>query len=303
MEMHQIRYFLAVARTLNFTRAAEECHVAQPSLTRAIKLLEAELGGELFRRERNLSHLTDLGHRMMPLMQQCYDSAASAKSLATSIKSGDVAPLQLGLSRTVSIDLLIPQLKELTRCIQGLELKFQRGTALEVGEALKKGEIDLGIAGPLPDSWERFDHWQLFSENFSLVVNEGHPFTGRNAVDLADLKNERLLSRPYCEHTVEFMDLLKSRDLSLIHHHDVASDNDVLGMLKANVGVAVLPDSIVLPPSLRRLMLNGVPCQRTVHVYGVAGRPRAPAAATLLKLLRATDWPQQAPSDVKAAAA
>ena len=79
MEMHQVRYFLAVAKHLNFTRAAEECHVAQPSLTRAIKLLEEELGGELFRRERNLSHVTDLGTRMLPLMQQCYDTAQGAK--------------------------------------------------------------------------------------------------------------------------------------------------------------------------------------------------------------------------------
>ena len=52
MEMHQVRYFLAVARTLNFTRAAEECNVAQPSLTRAIRQLEEELGGDLFRRDR-----------------------------------------------------------------------------------------------------------------------------------------------------------------------------------------------------------------------------------------------------------
>ena len=71
MEMHQIRYFLAVSKTLNFTRAAEECHVSQPSLTRAIKLLEDEFGGELFRRERNLSHLTELGQRMLPLIQTC----------------------------------------------------------------------------------------------------------------------------------------------------------------------------------------------------------------------------------------
>ena len=53
MEMHQIRYFLSVAETLNFTRAAAECHVAQPSLSRAVKKLEAELGGDLFRRERD----------------------------------------------------------------------------------------------------------------------------------------------------------------------------------------------------------------------------------------------------------
>lgn len=59
MEMHQVRYFLAVCEALNFTRAAKACHVAQPSLTAAIKKLEQELGGELFRRERSRTHLTD----------------------------------------------------------------------------------------------------------------------------------------------------------------------------------------------------------------------------------------------------
>src|SRR6516162_9497518 len=71
MEMHQVRYFLGVARTLNFTRAAEECNVAQPSLTRAVRQLEEELGGDLFRRERPHAQLTELGQRMQPLLQQC----------------------------------------------------------------------------------------------------------------------------------------------------------------------------------------------------------------------------------------
>jgi DNA-binding transcriptional LysR family regulator len=93
MEMHQVRYFLAVARLLNFTRAAEECNVAQPSLTRAIKQLEEEFGQELFRRERNLTHLTEFGRRMTPFLQQCYDSAAAAKTLASSLKKGVVSPL------------------------------------------------------------------------------------------------------------------------------------------------------------------------------------------------------------------
>jgi len=63
MEMHQVRYFLAVARVLNFTRAADECNVTQPSLTRAIKQLESELGGDLFRRERPAAQLTELRGR------------------------------------------------------------------------------------------------------------------------------------------------------------------------------------------------------------------------------------------------
>jgi len=106
MEMHQIRYFIAVARTLNFTRAAEECNVAQPSLTRAIKNLEAELGGELFRRERASSHLTNLGRVMLPMLTKSYDSAVAAKFQADSFNKGDRASVRIGLSRTADFDLV-----------------------------------------------------------------------------------------------------------------------------------------------------------------------------------------------------
>src|SRR5947209_2836825 len=101
MEMQQVRYFLAVARTLNFTRAAEECNVTQPSLTRAIKQLEGELGGDLFRRERPQAQLTELGQRMHPLLKQCYDSALGARSLASAIKGGGVGVLRIALSHSI----------------------------------------------------------------------------------------------------------------------------------------------------------------------------------------------------------
>jgi DNA-binding transcriptional LysR family regulator len=102
METHQVRYFLAVARTLNFTRAAEECNVTQPSLTRAIKKLEEELGGALFHRERANTHLTELGRAMLPHIEQSYLAAQSARALAEAFKRGDVAPLRLGFTNSVS---------------------------------------------------------------------------------------------------------------------------------------------------------------------------------------------------------
>src|SRR5436305_2460040 len=106
MEMHQIRYFLATVGELNFTKAAEKCNVTQPSLTRAIKQLEDELGGDLFRRERPQAQLTELGQRMYPLLKQCYDSALGARSLAASLKSREIGILRLGLSRTIDLDLI-----------------------------------------------------------------------------------------------------------------------------------------------------------------------------------------------------
>src|ERR1700676_4195535 len=105
MEMHQVRYFLAAAAELNFTKAAEKCNVSQPSLTRAIKQLEGELGGDLFRRERPQAQLTELGERMLPLLKQCYESALGARSLASTIKSGELGSLKLALSHTIAPDL------------------------------------------------------------------------------------------------------------------------------------------------------------------------------------------------------
>src|SRR4051812_50105878 len=90
MEMHQVRYFLAVARLFNFTRAADECNVTQPSLTRAIKQLEAEMGGDLFRRERPAGQLTAFGLRMRALLLHFCDAASGARLLASSFKGGEM---------------------------------------------------------------------------------------------------------------------------------------------------------------------------------------------------------------------
>ena len=132
MEMHQIKYFLAVSRTLNFTRAAEECNVAQPSLTRAVRKLEGELGGDLFRRERNRTHLTELGRRMITPLSQCYDSALAAKADAENFGKVEIAPLRCGISHAINLELLEPALRALTDAIPGTALFLQRDTASEI---------------------------------------------------------------------------------------------------------------------------------------------------------------------------
>lgn len=291
--MHQIRYFLAVAETLNFTRAAEHCHVAQPSLTRAIKLLEEELGGDMFRRERKLTHMTQFGLRMLPLMQQCYESALSAKQLAASMKSGDVAPLTVSLSATIDMALLIRPLRELTRAFPSVELTFLRGSSIEVAGHLRKGEADMAIAGPLEEKWDRLDAWVLFSEQFDLVVNEDHRLAGSNTVALAQLRGERFLSRPYCEMAGLLLTLLRSHGLEHEAKHRMVSEHDLVPLLQANLGVGILPRSFRPDFHLARLPVNDLDLERTVSLYAVAGRSRSCAASTFMKLLRAADWPEE----------
>lgn len=290
MEMHQVRYFLAAAAELNFTKAAEKCNVSQPSLTRAIKQLEGELGGDLFRRERPQTQLTELGERMHPLMKQIYDSALGARSLASSIKTGELGSLRLALSHSVELDLLVPHINELRRLFTRLELKLVRGTAAEVLALLKNGEVELALASGLAEQWERLDRWPLFNESLHLVVDGRQSLASQRTVDIGDLREKPILQCRYSEHAEQTAMLLCASNSGAAHGDEVDSTHDLISLIEAGLGVAVLPSSTSIPATLARLAVNGVDLRRTLYVYAVAGRRRSAVASAILKMLRAADW-------------
>lgn len=290
MEMHQVRYFLAVTKLLNFTRAAEECNVTQPSLTRAIKQLEAELGGDLFRRERPAAQLTELGQRMHPLLKQCYDAAVGARSLASSFKSGEIGALRIALTHSIDLSLLIPHLNEIRRQFNRLEFRFLRGTSREVGEFLKKGDAELGIAAEVDEAWDRLDIWPLFTEAFDLVVSREHRLAGRCTIELDDLRSEQLLSRTFCEHSRRISASLREHGIDVDHGNEISSEHDLIELVEADIGIAMVPRTSLVPESLKRTTIAGLDARRTVSLYGVAGRQRTAVANAVMRMLRGADW-------------
>ena len=292
MEMHQVRYFLAVARVLNFTRAADECNVTQPSLTRAIKQLEAELGGDLFRRERPAAQLTELGLRMHPLLKQCYEAAVGARQLASSFKGGEIGALRIALTHSVDLSLLIPHLDQIKRLFNRLEFRFLRGNSREVAQFLKRGEAELGIAAEIDEEWERLDIWPLFDEGFQVVVNRRNPLAERKDIAIEDLQSEQLLSRNYCEHAERLNASLRDRGIDVDHSHGISSERDLIELIEADIGVAVIPRSLSTPDTLKRTNIDGLDFRRTVRLYGVAGRERTVVASAVMRMLRGADWSQ-----------
>lgn len=288
--MQQIRYFVALARTLSFTRAAEECNVTQPALTRAVQALEAELGGELIRRERQNSHLTELGKRMLPLLQRCYDSALNAKELARSIGSEDVAPLSVGISNSVGIDRFLPSMSEVFRSFSGLQLRILRGGKDQIVAYLKDGEADIAIAGPLQDEWERLDHWDLFGEGFELIVPSDHPLARDNMVMADKIKGAAVFYQEGCESQEGVFRELSARGASPSVAHNAATPHDVLALVEARLGLALLPASAPVSEKLRRLPVQDLEMKHSVSAYAVAGRQRSPAAAAFLSLVRSSDY-------------
>jgi DNA-binding transcriptional LysR family regulator len=294
MEMHQLRYFLAVAQTLNFTRAAEQCNVSQPALTRAIQQLEQELSGPLLRREGKLSHLTELGVRMLPLMRQCYESALAAKSLASTMSRGEAATLSVMTSQTIDLLLISDCLRELQRVFPVLELSIRRDSATGVAEHLKKGDVDLAIAGPLDQSWDRLDAWPLFNDKLCIVLHRDHALATCDSLDAEALTAMPMLTNLHCESAQALAEALDNRNVRVDRKYRLTTQGDLLALLEANLGAGVVPLSTSLPPTLKRMSVNGLEISRAVSVYAVAGRPRSAPADAFLKLLRARDWSSHA---------
>ena len=292
MEMQKVRYFLSVARTLNFTRAAEESNVTQPALTRAIKQLEDELGGELIRREGRNTHLTELGNRMQPLLQQCYDSAQTAKLLATRIKKGEVPTLALAVSRALDVELILTALAEMHRSFPGIQLKLRRGTGNQIATMLKNGDVDLAIGGAIGETWDRLEVWPMFSETFDMVVGADHELAMRNEVDLDVelIREARFLVHSGLDPAEMESGQLTAAGINLDNAHEVDSDRDLEALVIAQFGVAIMPESAMQSPLVKHLRCSALGLHRAVAVYSVAGRPRSREASVLLNLLRSSDW-------------
>jgi len=247
--------------------------------------------------------LTDLGNRMQPLLQQCYDSAISAKSLATKLKKGEVASLAMAVSWTLDIDLLLGPLRELVKSFPELQLRIRRGDALAIAAMLKAGEIDLAVGGAMED-WDRLDSWPMFKESFGVLVGANHKLVEQHMpeLDVALIREERLLRLSHFGSEDVAIDRLNALGLSGDNIVELHCSRDLERLVAFGFGVAVMPASTIRTRQVRYLPCAAIGVERTVAIYSVAGRQRSKEAAALLNLLRAIDWEDRLSAEILDAA-
>ncbi len=290
MEMHQVRYFLAMCETLNFTRAAERCHVSQPALTRAIKKLEEELGGPLFRRERNLTHLTELGRMLKPHLEQSLASTMAAKATAQDFQSLEKAPLNLGVMCTIGPSRLIGLMSKIRRELPGIELTLHDVAPDIVVDRMLEGTLDLALFGMPKELPDRFDRRPLYRERYVVAVPPGHRFEKKNVVRLRDMDNESYLARLNCEYTDYIGVLLAKSKVSLDLRYASEREDWVQSMILSGMGSTFLPEHMSLHPDLPMRLLAEPHVTRQIELVTVAGRRFSPAVEAFVHLVETHDW-------------
>ena len=295
MEMNQIRYFLAVAKTLHFTRAAAACNVSQPALTKAIHKLEEELGGPLFFRERATTQLTELGRLTLSPLERAWRAAREAKEQAETFQRRASSPLRIGVELSIATLLLRPALNSISRHCEDVDLSLWQDGQTEICTAMLAGELDVAVLVEADTMSERLHRWPLFSERYVIIVPDDHPFGNRDTVDVHQLEAECVLlaQRPDCPARRALVDLMKLNNVKARREHLVGTHEQMMELMLASFGVGIAGEQMQIPPSAVALPLTPDPGPRRIVLAVAAGRPLGPTPGIFVKQMRARNWPQR----------
>ena len=289
--MHQVRYFLAVAQELNFSRAAESCNVSQPSLSRAIQQLEAELGGQLFHRERHLTHLTDLGQMVRPHLETVYNAAVKAKRLSQDLSQLKRVPLKLGIMSTISPDEIVDLIAALKTRHEGLELRLCDANAKDLRDRLLAGDLEAVIyALPGEEIDERTHVMPLFSEQMVIAVHQGHRLAGERAFPVKELNGECYIHRMNCEFAGYADHILQEKGVTCTPTYWSERDDWTMAMVAAGLGFAFMPANAVKHPGVAALPVVEPEFWRKVNLVTVRGRPYSPGLGALVREAMRKKW-------------
>ncbi|MET9600616.1 LysR family transcriptional regulator [Streptomyces sp. NPDC006459] len=269
MQFQQLLYFVAVAETRHFTRAAERVHVAQPSLSQQIKALERELGAELFSRARGNITLTDAGETLLPLARRILADADTARLEVQELAQLRRGRVRLGATPSICTGLLPDVLRAFHDAHPGIELLIEESGSLDLVRELARGALDLAlIALPLPPSAPALTTVELLTEDLVVVSSADRPAPGGGGeLTIRGLRDEPMVM---FRHGYDLRELTvaacRAEGFEPVFTVEGGEMDAVLGFVRAGLGIAVVPAMVAdhAGPSLRVTPLAGSPLHRTI---------------------------------------
>ena len=247
MTLTELRYIIAVARERHFGRAAESCHVSQPTLSVAIKKLEGELGVAIFERGSSEISISPIGERIIEQAQQTLEAADNVKQIARQGKKQLSGPLRIGAIHTIG-PYLFPELIPLLRkAAPEMPLVVEENYTSVLTEKLKTGKLDVIIIA-LPFEEHGIVSKPLYREPFVVLLPAAHPLTARESINAKQLEKENvlLLGQGHCfrDHVIEACPACVPKpglEGDLPHTVEGSSLETIRHMVVSGLGVTVLP--------------------------------------------------------------
>jgi LysR family hydrogen peroxide-inducible transcriptional activator len=245
MEIHQLRYFCAVARAESFTKAATQEGIAQPSLSQQISRLERDLGSPLFDRLGRSVQLTEFGRALLPRALEILRQVNAARTGLESLRLGVAGRLTVGCIPTITPYFLAPNLREFAGKYPEVDLRLVEETTPNLVELLQSGEIDLAVISP-PVNNPDIVSSDLFREPIVVAVGKGHRLASESSVSLPELREEKmlLLKEGHCfrDNALTICSRARTNFISIFETNQFSS---ILPLVSAGFGISLVPQMAV----------------------------------------------------------
>ena len=289
MELHQLRYFCAVADTGSFSRAAEQSHVSQPSLSQQILKLEDELGARLFDRLGRSVRVTEVGKAFLPRARAVLRELEAARGDAVERKDALGGPVVVGVIPTVAPYLLPGYLGSYAKKFPQVQVTVVEEITPVLLERLRASSIDVAILA-LPVRGHEFEAAPLLTERLFAALPPKHKLASRRSLALKDLQTEPflLLRDGHC-----FRDTaVAACDRARLHPQIVFESgqfSSLLSMVGAGMGVSIVPEMAIDKKSrCRFIRIDDPAAVRTIGAVILRGRSLSRAHHAFLLHLRAS---------------
>ncbi|CAJ8571395.1 transcriptional regulator CatR [Burkholderia pseudomallei] len=246
MELRQLRYFIAVAEEMNITRAAQRLHMTQPPLSRQLQLIEDEIGLPLFERGARPLKLTDAGRVLYAQARRVLEQADELAPLTRRLAQA-AERIVIGFVPSTLYGALPEVIRAFREAAPAVELSLIEMFTLEQLGALKGGRIDIGF-GRLRFDDDRLVREVLVEERLIAALPDGHPLAALDAsISLADIAGQTLIvypSTPRPSFADQQLSALRDGGLAPAAVHEVRELQTALGLVAAQVGVSLVPESV-----------------------------------------------------------
>lgn len=192
MEIRQLKYFVTIAQTLNFSEAARKLYITQGTLSQQIQQLEFELGSQLFERSSHNVSLTEAGEELLPLAMETISASDACLTRMNDLRGALAGTLQIGAIQTFK-GIVTDAARTFVREYPGVKVNLIFDTAENLREMLCRKEIDLALAYKSVNVYEDIESEELFRTSLHVIMRKDHPLAGNTSLELEQLGSYGIL--------------------------------------------------------------------------------------------------------------